>query len=402
MIRELIQSMEHPSEIIAMLRLKLGGFDLAHNKEPLDVVAEKSSDKYFCYAALNAVSRSFAVVIQQLPEELKDPVCVFYLVLRGLDSIEDDMTYPREKRLPLLRNFHAKLYQEGWNISGVGDQKDYRLLLENFDKVIRVFKKLDPAYKNVIADICERMGNGMADYAERSVTTLEDYNEYCFYVAGLVGIGLSNLFSASGLESPELQKREDLSRSMGLLLQKTNISRDYYEDLSLGRAFWPKEVWGKYSDNLELLHNEPESKAALACLNELVTDALQHVSNCVIYLNMIRHPQVFRFCAIPQVMALATLAKIYNNPNVFTEVVKIRKGIAAKMMLYMKDMNSVRKAMLEFVGDIHLKLDPEDPNFLNTKKALNRITEALDEVKWRDLSILPPRLKESGVTKSLT
>jgi len=37
------------------------------------------------------VSRSFAVVIQQLPQELQDPVCIFYLVLRGLDSVEDDM-----------------------------------------------------------------------------------------------------------------------------------------------------------------------------------------------------------------------------------------------------------------------------------------------------------------------
>ena len=30
------------------------------------------------------------------------------------------------------------------------------------------------------------------------VVTLEDYDLYCHYVAGLVGIGLSNLFVASG------------------------------------------------------------------------------------------------------------------------------------------------------------------------------------------------------------
>ena len=43
--------------------------------------------------------------------------------------------------------------------------------------------------------------------------------------------------------------------------------------------------------------------------------------------------EVYRFCAIPQVMAIATLAELYNNPQVFTGVVKIRKGLAARMIL---------------------------------------------------------------------
>lgn len=38
------------------------------------------------------VSRSFAAVIQQLPNQLVKDIAVFYLVLRGLDTVEDDMT----------------------------------------------------------------------------------------------------------------------------------------------------------------------------------------------------------------------------------------------------------------------------------------------------------------------
>lgn len=41
---------------------------------------------------LPQVSRSFAAVIQQLPKVLAKDVMVFYLVLRGLDTVEDDMT----------------------------------------------------------------------------------------------------------------------------------------------------------------------------------------------------------------------------------------------------------------------------------------------------------------------
>ena len=42
---------------------------------------------------------------------------------------------------------------------------------------------------------------------------------------------------------------------------------------------------------------------ALACLNELVTDALTLVPDCLDYMRQIKHPEVFRFCAIPQVRA---------------------------------------------------------------------------------------------------
>ncbi len=66
--------------------------------------------------------------------------------------------------------------------------------------------------------------------------------QYCHYVAGLVGIGLSRLFSASQLEDKVVGEDTYLSNSMGLFLQKTNIIRDYLEDVEQDRLFWPKEV----------------------------------------------------------------------------------------------------------------------------------------------------------------
>jgi hypothetical protein len=52
---------------------------------------------------------SFAIVIQQLPEQLRDAVCVFYLVLRALDTVEDDMAIPQNVKVPVLRSFHEKI-----------------------------------------------------------------------------------------------------------------------------------------------------------------------------------------------------------------------------------------------------------------------------------------------------
>lgn len=51
-----------------------------------------SDDQRFCFKILRRVSRSFAIVIEKLEEPLRTTVCVFYLILRALDTIEDDPT----------------------------------------------------------------------------------------------------------------------------------------------------------------------------------------------------------------------------------------------------------------------------------------------------------------------
>lgn len=200
-----------------MFQLKFGGYVQKLQKEDLEVLAGRMQDREFCYEVLNKVSRSFAVVIQQLPEILKDAVCVFYLILRGLDSVEDDMTYDNSKKVPLLTNFYKYIEDETWSIEGVGDKEDYRKLLKHFQKVIRVYKGLEPSYRRVISDITKKMGAGMAEFATKtkSIDTIRNYNLYCHYVAGLVGHGLGGLFSASGLEDSDLKDKLDLANSMG-------------------------------------------------------------------------------------------------------------------------------------------------------------------------------------------
>lgn len=127
-------------------------------------------------------------------------------------------------------------------------------LLEKFDNVIAALKNVKPKYFEVIQDIAKKMGAGMADFLTKKVEKVEDYDLYCWYVAGLVGEGLSRLFAVSGLEGSALfleytnfldasiADRYDLYKSMGLFLQKTNIIRDYLEDLTEvpPRVWYPK------------------------------------------------------------------------------------------------------------------------------------------------------------------
>ena len=82
--------------------------------------------------------------------------------------------------------------------------------------VIAEFGAVDKKYREVIQDITKRMGNGMADYANNAahnlygVDTIKDFDLYCYYVAGLVGEGLTRLFISSGKENPKLNEAHDL------------------------------------------------------------------------------------------------------------------------------------------------------------------------------------------------
>ncbi|KAJ2712388.1 bifunctional farnesyl-diphosphate farnesyltransferase/squalene synthase, partial [Coemansia spiralis] len=110
----------HPTELWA-------AFWYAMRNAPPDEKTNKlavSGDMKRCYDFLEMTSRSFAAVIQELHPRLRDAVCLFYLILRGLDTIEDDMTIPGGRKRHVLEKFHELIYQEGWTFkeSGPGEK----------------------------------------------------------------------------------------------------------------------------------------------------------------------------------------------------------------------------------------------------------------------------------------
>ena len=189
---------------------------------------------------------------------------------------------------------------------------------------------------------------GMADYAHKAATTgsiyldtVSEYDLYCHYVAGLVGEGLSRLFSVSNKEASWLGDQLELSNSMGLLLQKTNIIRDYREDVEQKRHFWPREIWGKHGfqemrdmcawEGKEGPEAEDIKRRATWVQSGMILDALRHATDALDYLRVLKNQTIFNFCAIPAVMALATLTLCYNNSDMFLRNIKIRKAEAAQV-----------------------------------------------------------------------
>lgn len=336
-------------------------------------LSKQKTDRDFCYISLTKVSRSFALVIQQLPKELKDAIAVFYLVLRALDSIEDDMSVDENFKTKTLKTFHVKCSNSSYCLMNIGENENEVDLLEQYYKVARFMSTLKPEYQKAIKNITKLMGQGMADYADLEIKTIADYDKYCYYVAGLVGIGLSDIFSASGLENINLKDEKELSNSMGLFLQKTNITRDYQEDIYAERFFWPEEIWKKYTKNKDYFVKNPNEQKSLDCLNEMVLNALTHLPDAIEYMSILKDKQVFRFCAIPQIMALATLAKLYNNTETFKGIVKIERSLTLEIFSAVKGMDDFKFYYNKFIAEMQSKNLESSIHYNSLNKIISQI-----------------------------
>jgi farnesyl-diphosphate farnesyltransferase len=348
--------------------------------------SKESDNVKRCYFFLHHTSRSFAAVTEALHPELREVVMIFYLVLRALDTIEDDTSLSPEVRVPILRSFKDNLKTRDWTFNGSSPTEKDRIVLVEFNVVLDVYHSLKPAYQDIIHEMTDRMGNGMADYVLKEsaknydgVKTIKDYDLYCHHVAGIIGEGLTRMAVIAKFCEPDLFDRIHLHNSMGLFLQKTNIIRDFREDLDEGRSFWPKEVWSKYGKSLVEFTDPQNEVQAIHCVSDLITLSLNHVIDCLDYLRSLNEPTYFRFAAIPQVMSIATLDLIFNNPAMFHKNVKIRRGLTAKLILESKTMDGVYKIFREYVLKIHFKNKPSDPSYQKIEMLCAKIDAYLDK-----------------------
>lgn len=340
-------------------------------KEAMEVEKRmpKEPPRAFCYSQLAKISRSFAFFIYQLgDDQLRDAICILYLVLRGLDTIEDDMSITDDIKIPALESFYLRFYEDDWSFPC--GSEDSKILMDNFHHVREAFLELNKSYQEVIVDVTKIMGSGMAKYIDEQVETTDEYNEYCYYVSGVVALHLYRFFTVAGVKN---LPAAEVAISIGLLFQKMNVIRDYLDDINempKPRIYWPRDIWGKYADRLEDFKKEENSTKALCCLNELTTDALVHAKDCLICISHLQDPRVFIPVSVPQIATIGLLALCYNNVEVFRGAVKLRYGLVARIFWETQTISDVYNAFFEFSMMLKDKVNKDDPNADRTLKVV--------------------------------
>jgi farnesyl-diphosphate farnesyltransferase len=290
-----------------------------------------SSDEVYQDQILPHVSRTFALTIPQLPQALSTPITSAYLLCRIADTIEDEPALSAPETLGFLRRFSAVVGGNG-EPEALARDLEHRLsdrtlpterdLVSNMDRVVRVTASLGPAQHAAIRRCVELMCYGMPRFqfnaSLKGLARSTDLDDYCYYVAGVVGEMLTDLFCDYSTEiARQRASLSALSASFAQGLQMTNILKDIWEDRSRGACWLPQEVFTRHGIDLAEVSAKPSDPRFQAGITELLGVAHSHLRNALDYTLLIpgKEKGIRRFCLWAIGLAVLTLRKIAQHPG---------------------------------------------------------------------------------------
>lgn len=278
---------------------------------------------------LEGVSRTFALTIPQLPEGLAKPVSNAYLLCRIIDTIEDEVALNSADKRKFCQRFirvvegkddSAPLAAELGPLLSAQTIPAEHELIRLIPRVIAITHGFEAPQQEALTLCVSIMGKGMAEYQDRDLrhglANMDEMNEYCYYVAGVVGEMLTRLFCHY---SPQIAEHREqmmaLAVSFGQGLQMTNILKDLWDDHSRGVCWLPRDLFQTVGFDLSELkpgHGDPKFTDGF---RQLIGIAHAHLHNALEYTLLIpAHETGLReFCLWALGMAVLTLRKINAN-----------------------------------------------------------------------------------------
>lgn len=235
---------------------------------------------------LKETSRTFFIPINFLKKDLKHTVASAYLVFRAIDEIEDHETLSNEVKYDLLMQL-SDLFKKSFS------EEEYLQIIapvkEQLPEVsVRLYDWVEACpegSRSIMMETAVEMAYGMGKWAQRNwqVHTIEDLDEYTYYVAGIVGLFLSKIWNWSyGQET-----NEELALGFGRGLQAVNILRNQDEDLEeRGVSFVPDD-WTRA---------------------DLFKYAEENLAKADAYIETLTEKSTIMFCRLPLVFAHKSLA----------------------------------------------------------------------------------------------
>jgi farnesyl-diphosphate farnesyltransferase len=287
------------------------------------------TDDDFQSAMLADVSRTFALTIPQLPGTLRRVVSNAYLLCRIVDTIEDEPSLSGARKHYFCRQFLRALNvpraaetfsrQLGASLSGQTAPAEHHLI-HSISRVIRITRSFSDLEREALQRCVRIMAKGMGQFQLRAekqgLQSLEDLDQYCYYVAGVVGQMLTRLFC---LHSAEIASKHDalmaLAVSFGQGLQMTNILKDVWEDYHRGACWLPREVFAEENFDLGELTTAQNRQGFERGIRRLIGIAHGHLRNALSYSLLIPKEEtgVRNFCLWAIGLALLTLRKINRH-----------------------------------------------------------------------------------------
>jgi farnesyl-diphosphate farnesyltransferase len=298
------------------------------------------------------VSRTFALSIRVLPGTLGRAVMTAYLLCRIADTIEDAPRMPAAGKAVLLdalvRCFDEPAAAEAFPTlldDLAGDETHVRLA-RNAHLVFVLYRALpEPTRTHVRRWVCE-MILGMKKFVLLypdgiRIQSLEEYKEYCYYVAGTVGYLVTDLWHE---HVPSIGVRlhgvlREKSRAYAEALQTVNILKDVARDAERENSIYiPEELLRQHgSSHATILAPDRirQTRNALATMVQLAWHDLEGARSYLLLIPR-RAVPIRLFCVLPLLFAYATLRDLTRTPQALVrrEVVKISRAEVKSLTLF--------------------------------------------------------------------
>jgi phytoene synthase len=220
-----------------------GGFTNIWARQAAPVLGLSTSSSYAeCHRIARAAHSNFYYAFYLLPKPKRDALAALYAFMRLVDDVADEGNDLAAKQRGLA-DWRAAL-----DDAVIGEQRlvDGSTALNSATpsgaaEVLPALVDTIQRYKMPARYFHDLISGAEMDLTLRTYPTFDRLREYCYRVAGTVGLTCTHVF---GFHDP---RALDLAEKLGLAFQLTNIIRDVHDDFALGRVYLPEEDLARYA-----------------------------------------------------------------------------------------------------------------------------------------------------------
>jgi squalene synthase HpnC len=196
-----------------------------------------------CHRIARASRSNFYAAFFLLPSSKRDALAALYAFMRLVDDVADEGADLAAKQRGLA-NWRAALDDA---ITGHEQHFDGNAAMTSPAATLGAAAEILPAlvdtmqrYKMPARYLHDLISGAEMDLTVQTYPTFDRLREYCYRVAGTVGLTCTHVFGFTDARAL------DLAEKLGLAFQLTNIIRDVHEDFQLGRVYLPEEDLQRY------------------------------------------------------------------------------------------------------------------------------------------------------------
>jgi len=190
---------------------------------------------HYCQQLARQTGKNFYYSFLTLPAEMRRDMCVLYSFMRITDDIGDDESINLDQR-----SLNLTAWKNSLAAMLAGEPADHLIYPALYDLIER--RQIPEQY---LYDVIEGVSQ---DLEPHRFETWPELEQYCYHVAGAVGLCCIHIWGFEG------EKVREPAVACGTAFQLTNILRDLAEDADRGRVYLPQEdlrSYGYQEDDLQ-------------------------------------------------------------------------------------------------------------------------------------------------------